>query len=101
MGASTYLANSVVDHVLKTASFAQPTNIYASLHSADPATTGASGLCQISDNGWCRRNGFSSLPALRHSDLRDQRTPAGGEEPTLLRKRDVSLTAAADTEVLL
>ena len=35
MGASTYLANKVVDHVLKTASFTQPTNIYASLHSAD------------------------------------------------------------------
>jgi hypothetical protein len=44
MGASTYLANNVVDHVLKTAAFPQPTNVYASLHSADPGTTGASEL---------------------------------------------------------
>ena len=40
MGASTYLANNVLDHVLKTTAFAQPTNVYASLHSADPGTTG-------------------------------------------------------------
>ena len=44
MGASTYLANNVVDHVLKTDAFPQPTNVYASLHSADTGTTGAGEL---------------------------------------------------------
>jgi hypothetical protein len=47
-----------------------------------------------------RRNGVWSLPALRRSDLRDQQAPACGEEPALLRKRDVGLTAAVDSEVL-
>ena len=51
MGASTYLANNVVDHVLKTAAFAQPTNVYASLHSADPSLTGAS---ELSGGGYAR-----------------------------------------------
>lgn len=65
MGASTYLANSVVDHVLKTASFAQPTNIYASLHSADPATTGASELsggayARVVHNTWNAASGGSA-----------------------------------------
>ena len=57
MGASTYLADNVLDHVLKTAAFAQPTNVYASLHSADPGTTGASelsgsGYARVQHNAW-------------------------------------------------
>ncbi len=57
MGASTYLANNLLDHVLKTASFPQPTNVYASLHSADPGTTGASELsggayARVQHNTW-------------------------------------------------
>ncbi len=57
MGASTYLANNVLDHVLKTAAFAQPTTVYASLHSGDPGTTGASelsggGYARVLHNGW-------------------------------------------------
>lgn len=51
MGASTYLANEVVDHVLKTVAFAQPTNVYASLHSADPGLAGAS---ELSGGGYAR-----------------------------------------------
>ena len=62
MGASTYLANSVVDHVLKTASFTQPTNVYASLHSADPGTSGASELsggayARVVHNSWNAASG--------------------------------------------
>ena len=43
---------------------------------------------------------FPVLPALRRSQLRDQRTPARGEESSLLRQRDVALTPASDTKVL-
>ncbi len=58
------------------------------------------GLCQNSGHRWRRRNGFPLSPALRHSDLRDQRTPAREKEPTLLRQRDVALATATDAEVL-
>ncbi len=40
--ASNYLENKLLDHPLKTAAYTQPTNIYVSLHTADP-TDAASG----------------------------------------------------------
>src|SRR5512141_2772577 len=40
-GASDYLEVALLDHCLKGTSFAQPANIYVSLHSADPGDTGA------------------------------------------------------------
>jgi hypothetical protein len=39
---SAYLRDKLLDHYLKGAAFTQPTNIYISLHTADPGTTGAS-----------------------------------------------------------
>ena len=57
-------------------------------------------LCQVSGHRWRRRNGFPSSPALRGSELHDQRMPASEEESSLLRQRDVGLAAAADAEVL-
>jgi hypothetical protein len=39
---SSYLRDKLQDHWLKIASFPQPTNIYISLHTADPGLTGAS-----------------------------------------------------------
>jgi hypothetical protein len=44
MPLSTYLINELLDHFLKVGSFTQPTNIYVSLHSADPGDTGANEL---------------------------------------------------------
>ena len=58
------------------------------------------GLCQISGHRWRRRNGFPLSPALRRGQLGDQRTLASEEGSSLLRQRDMALTAAADTEVL-
>ena len=65
MGASTYLANSVVDHVLKTTAFSQPTNVYASLHSNDPSTSGANELsggayARVQHNTWNAASGGSA-----------------------------------------
>jgi hypothetical protein len=37
---STYTANKILDHILKTASFTQPTNLYVALYNGDPSGTG-------------------------------------------------------------
>lgn len=42
MALSAYLRDKLLDHVLKGAAFTQPTNVYISLHTSDPGTTGAS-----------------------------------------------------------
>ncbi len=42
MALSAYLRDKLLDHYLKGTAFGQPTNIYASLHTSDPGTTGAS-----------------------------------------------------------
>ncbi len=38
---STYLGNKLLDHVLRNTAYSQPATVYASLHTADPALTGA------------------------------------------------------------
>ena len=40
MALSAYLRDKLLDHFLKGSAFAQPTNIYVSLHTGDPGTTG-------------------------------------------------------------
>lgn len=40
-GISTYAANKILDHILGVASWTMPTNVYVSLHTADPGLTGA------------------------------------------------------------
>ena len=40
MPASTYLANALLDHVLRGVAFTPPTDIFVSLHTADPGLTG-------------------------------------------------------------
>lgn len=66
MPMSTYLANALLDHFLKTGSYTQPTHVYVSLHSADPAYTGAS---ELSGNSYARvqHDGWDSA-ATRHSE---------------------------------
>lgn len=54
MPSSTYLGNKLLDHVFKVASFTVPTNLYVSLHSADPGLTGANELAAA--NGYARVN---------------------------------------------
>lgn len=41
MALSSYLRDKLLDHVLKGAAFTQPANVYVSLHTGDPALTGA------------------------------------------------------------
>jgi hypothetical protein len=42
MALSAYLRDRLLDHYLKGAAYTQPTNVYVSLHTGDPGTTGAS-----------------------------------------------------------
>lgn len=41
MAFSTYLANKILDHVLRNTSYTPPATVYLSLHTADPGNTGA------------------------------------------------------------
>lgn len=53
---STYVCNKMLDHILKTTPYSQPTNIYVSLYNGDPENggtecTGAT-YARIQANGW-------------------------------------------------
>lgn len=58
---SDYLENKLLDHVLKGTSWAQPTNIYLALHSADPTDVGTTG--EISGGSYARQLISSSFAA--------------------------------------
>lgn len=62
MSASNYLEDKVLDHCLKGTSFTQPTNIYVSLHSADPGETGANEIT-AGANSYARQLATSSFAA--------------------------------------
>ena len=53
---STYVCNKLLDHILKTASYSQPTNIYVALFNGDPEGAGVecSGAtyARVQANGW-------------------------------------------------
>lgn len=49
MPASTYLGNKLLDHVLRGVAYTAPTNVYVSLHTADPGLTGAN---EVSTGDW-------------------------------------------------
>lgn len=51
---ANYLENKILDHILKTASYTVPTNIYFALSTADPTDAG-SGLAEPSGNGYARK----------------------------------------------
>jgi len=42
MAISTYLGNKIIDHILRNQAYSPPATVYASLHTGDPGTTGAS-----------------------------------------------------------
>lgn len=50
-GLSNYLEGKLIDHIFRGVSYAAPTVLYASLHTADPADTG---LHEISGGGYQR-----------------------------------------------
>lgn len=56
MPASTYLANKIIDHLLKGTAWTQPANLYAGLLSATPST-------ELSGNGYARVQAQSWDPA--------------------------------------
>lgn len=60
MALSAYLIPKLLDHVLKGASYTQPTNVYVSLHTADPGTTGAS---ECTGGSYARQLANSSFAA--------------------------------------
>jgi hypothetical protein len=41
MAFSTYLANKILDHVLRNTAYTPPATVYLSIHTADPGNTGA------------------------------------------------------------
>lgn len=53
-GFSTYVCNKLLDHLLKTASYPVPTNIYVALSRADPLASGA-GIDEPVGNAYARK----------------------------------------------
>ena len=49
MPASTYLANKLLDHVLRGVAYTPPTKVYVSLHTGDPGLTGAN---EVTTGAW-------------------------------------------------
>ena len=50
---STAMNNKLLDHILKTTSFAVPTNIYVALYTVAPTASG--GGTEVSGNGYARK----------------------------------------------
>lgn len=51
MGASAFLRDEIADHLLGTATWTAPADIYVSLHDGDPGTTGSD---EVSGNAYAR-----------------------------------------------
>ena len=51
---STYLANAILNHVLKGTAYSQPTNLYLALSTANPTVDG-SGLAEPSGGSYARK----------------------------------------------
>lgn len=96
MGLSAYLRDKLLDHFLKGTAYTQPTNIYISLHTADPGTTGASEVVggsyvrQLANTSFAAASGgtkssnanvdFTGMPATTVTHVGiwdDDGTPAG------------------------
>lgn len=60
MALSSFLRSSLIKHVLKEAAYSQPTNVFASLHTADPGTSGAS---EVTGGSYARQNVNTSWAA--------------------------------------
>lgn len=65
MGFSTYLANALLDHVLKNTSYTSPATVYVSLHTADPGNTGTS---EVSATGYARQATAFNTAATKATD---------------------------------
>jgi hypothetical protein len=61
-GASNYLELALLDHALKGTSWAQPANVYVSLHSADTVETGA-GEITAGANAYARQSASAAFAA--------------------------------------
>lgn len=60
MALSAYLRDKLLDHYLKGTAFTQPTNVFVSLHTGDPGTTGAS---EVAGGSYARVNANTSFAA--------------------------------------
>ena len=60
MALSAYLRDKLLDHFLKGTAYTAPTNIYVSLHTADPGTTGAN---EAAGGSYARQIGTSAFAA--------------------------------------
>ena len=61
MGFSTYLANDLLDHIVKRAAATVPVGTFISLHSDDPLLVGADELADPGDAGYARIEAAASF----------------------------------------
>lgn len=78
--ASDYLEAALLDHIFKNTAFAQPTNIYISLHTADPTDDGTG--TEVSGTNYARVDASSSWAAAS--------SPGG----TITTNADITFAAA-------
>ena len=76
--ASDYLENKLLNHVLKVSSFSVPTNLYVSLHTADPTDTGTG--TEVSGTSYARTlcNGWTTAASRASSNSAAVTFPAAG-----------------------
>lgn len=85
MPATTYLANEILDHILRGETYMAPTGVFISLHTADPGLTGANEVStgnwpayvrQDADGGGSPTAGFSAASAKATANLLKLSFPA-------------------------
>lgn len=53
-GKSNYLETAVLNHIFRTATLSKPSNVYVSLHTADPTDAATANELTIGSNGYTR-----------------------------------------------
>src|SRR5262245_47463038 len=62
---STYLAGKVIDHILRNQAFTPPTNVFLSLHTADPGLTGTN---EVTGGSYARQTMALTAASSSHTD---------------------------------
>jgi hypothetical protein len=73
-GISTYLANALLDHVLRNTTYSRPATVYMSLHTADPGLTGTN---EVNGGSYGRSATAFDAAASRATQNTDQETFSG------------------------
>ena len=85
MSASDYLENEVADHLLGTAAWTAPTNVYVQLHTGDPGEAGTAKRGHRNDpEGRVVRRGVRWCGSDRRRSRMDRRGRVRGLHPLLV-----------------